>query len=85
MLCLLRIHLELSLRAKGMLIAREAGLDLPIGSEVKANLEELRYLEKAVGATGLLAIRPLLKNRSRDLWHLYMLDQTGASKHEASR
>ena len=85
MLCLIRVNLELSLQGKGILIAREAGLDLPIGSEVKANLEEMRYLEKAVGATGLLAIRPLLKNRSRDLWHLYMLDQTGASKHEASR
>lgn len=80
MLCLIRVNLELSLQGKGILIAREAGLDLPVGAEVKANLEEMRYLEGAVGATGLLAIRPLLKNTSRDLWHLYMLDQSGAPR-----
>lgn len=75
MLCLIRINLELSLRGKGILIAREAGLELPVAEDVRANLEELKYLEKAIGATGLLAIRPLLKNNSRDLWQLYMLDQ----------
>ncbi len=77
MLCMIRINLELSLRGKGILIAREAGLDLPAGEDVRANLEELRYLEKAIGPTGLLAIRPLLKSSRRDLWHLYMLAEAG--------
>jgi RsiW-degrading membrane proteinase PrsW (M82 family) len=77
MLCLIRIHLELSLRGKGILIAREAGLALRVGEDVRANLEEMKYLEKAIGRTGLLAIRPLLKGSRQDLWHLYMLDQAG--------
>lgn len=75
MLCLLRIHLELSMQAKALLIARQAGLDLPVGEEVEANLEELRYLEKAIGRTGMLAIHPFLKTNSRDLWQLYMLEK----------
>jgi hypothetical protein len=79
MLCLIRINLELSFQGKGILIARDAGLDLPIGADVRANLEELKYLEKTIGPTGLLAIRPLLKKSSRDLWHLYMLEQAGGS------
>lgn len=75
MLCLIRIHLELSLRGKGILIAREAGVSLPVGDDVRANLDELAYLEKAIGRTGLLAIRPLLKDSRHDRWQLYMLDQ----------
>lgn len=85
MLCLIRINLELSLRGKGILIAREAGLEVPVGDDVRANLEELKYLEKEVGATGLLAIRPLLKSSSRDLWQLYMLEKAGSGATSGSR
>jgi RsiW-degrading membrane proteinase PrsW (M82 family) len=73
MLCLLRIHLELALRAKGLLIARAAGVEVPVDEQVRANLEELRYLEKAIGKTGRIAIRPFLRTSSRDLWQLTML------------
>jgi len=75
MLCLLRIHLELSLRAKGILIARAAGVHLPPDPEVRANLEELRYLERAMGPTGRLAVQPLLRTSSRDLWQVHMLSK----------
>jgi RsiW-degrading membrane proteinase PrsW (M82 family) len=84
MLCLIRINLELSLRGKAILIAREAGLEMAIGDDVRANLEELRYLQKAIGATGLLAIRPMLKNSNRDLWHLYVLEKEGGSPRDSS-
>jgi RsiW-degrading membrane proteinase PrsW (M82 family) len=73
MLCLLQIHLELSIRAKGVLMAREAGIQLPVDETVKANLDELKYLEKSVGKTGKLAMTPFLNMTSRDLWQLYML------------
>jgi RsiW-degrading membrane proteinase PrsW (M82 family) len=73
MLCLLRIHLELSARAKGILLARQAGLRLEPDESVRANLEELRYLEGAVGRTGMMAVLPFLNYSSRDLWQLYML------------
>lgn len=73
MLCLLRIHLELSIRAKGMLIARAAGIELPVDAETRANLEELKYLERSIGSTGRLAMLPLLRTRRRDLWQVYVL------------
>lgn len=73
MLCLLRIHLELSIRAKGILLMREAGFEIPEDPEIKERFDELRYLEKSVGKTGRLAIMPLLRWSSRDLWQLYML------------
>jgi RsiW-degrading membrane proteinase PrsW (M82 family) len=79
MLCMLQIHLELSVRAKGMLLAREAGLPVVIGADVRANLEELRYLEKAIGPTGLLAMKPIRRQSSRDLWQLHALAEAEAS------
>lgn len=73
MLCLLRIRLELSIRAKGILIAREAGFTLPPDPEVEERFTELRYLEQAIGATGLLALKPVFHISDRDLWQYHML------------
>jgi RsiW-degrading membrane proteinase PrsW (M82 family) len=73
MLCLLRIYLELSLAAKGILLARSAGIRIPVDQHLRANFGELRYLEKAIGPTGRLAILPFMRTSSRDLWQLYML------------
>lgn len=73
MVCLLRIHLELSMRAKGILIARAAGVELPPDDSVRRNLNEMRYLERSIGGTGRLAMLPLLKTSSRDLWQITML------------
>ncbi len=72
-LCMLQIHLELAARAKGILLAREAGVEIQAGPDVRANLEELRFLERAIGPTGRLAVTPLLRTSSRDLWQIYML------------
>ncbi|HZL85177.1 MAG TPA: PrsW family glutamic-type intramembrane protease [Candidatus Krumholzibacteria bacterium] len=72
-LCYLQIYLELSMRAKTHLMAREAGVVLPVDDSVAANLQELRYLDKAIGKTGKLAILPFLRTSSRDLWQLNML------------
>jgi RsiW-degrading membrane proteinase PrsW (M82 family) len=73
MLCYLRLHVELSLRAKGVLLARESGFDLAPDPQIAANLEELRYLEGSIGKTGKLALAPFLRRSSRDLWQLHML------------
>jgi RsiW-degrading membrane proteinase PrsW (M82 family) len=73
MLCLLRIHLELSLRAKGILIARAAGVEVPLDDEVRANFEGMRYLERSIGKTGRIAILPLRRTSGRDLWQLHVL------------
>jgi protease PrsW len=79
MLCLLRVRLELSLRAKGILMAREAGLPVEVGADARANLKELRYLKHTIGPTGLLALKPLLPATSRDLWQIHMLETAAAS------
>jgi len=73
--CLLTIHLELSLRAKGMLLARAAGVEVPVDAAVRANLEEMKYLEKTVGTTGCLAILPLRRTSRRDLWQILLLER----------
>ncbi len=73
MLCMLRIHLELAIRAKGILMMCEAGFRPPPDPEITASFEELKYLEKSIGKTGMLAIAPILHNSNRDLWQIHML------------
>lgn len=75
MFCLMRLELELGIRAKGMLMAREAGLDLPLDDELIAGLAEVRYLEKAIGPTGLMALTPLQVSSDRDAWHKFLLQE----------
>ena len=73
MLTLLHLTLELSARAKGDLIRREAGLEVPPDPDLEGHFKELRYLEKSIGPTGMLAIRPLLSRNPRDLWEMHQL------------
>jgi protease PrsW len=73
MLCLLRTHLELAARAKGILLMREAGFSVPDDPEIGDRLTELRFLEKSVGVTGRLAMVPILRGTNRDLWQLYVV------------
>lgn len=75
MICYLRVYLELSIKAKGVLIMKENGFDMPSDPEIKSQFDELSYLEKNLGKTGKLAIQPLLKISDTDLWQLYMLQQ----------
>ena len=72
-LCYLRLHKELALRAKGILMMRENGFETPVDEETHAKFAELRYLEKSIGRSGLLALKPLLHMSRKDLWQLYML------------
>lgn len=73
LLCYLRLHTELSIRAKGLLMMRESGFANKPGEETRAKLEELRFLESSIGTTGLLAMKPFLEMSQKDLWQLYML------------
>jgi protease PrsW len=73
MFCLMRLELELGIRAKGIVMARETGLDLPIDAEITNALAEVRYLEKSIGPTGLLALRPLQVSSDRDAWQKFLL------------
>ena len=73
MLCYVRIHTELALRAKGLLMLRETGFDAPPDDSVKEKFAELHYLEGAIGPTGRMAIRPVLHLSRKDLRQLYLL------------
>jgi RsiW-degrading membrane proteinase PrsW (M82 family) len=75
MLCLLRLRAELGIRAKGLLMMREAGFDAAPNPALKNTFEELRYLEKSIGRTGMLALQPFLHTSTRDLWQLNLLDE----------
>lgn len=74
MLCYLRIYTELALRAKGVLLMRENGLDVDVGERTREKFVELEYLENSIGATGLLAMSPFLHMTRKDLWQLYVID-----------
>lgn len=73
LLCYLRIHVELALRAKGLLMMRDSGFDVAPDAETRAKLEEMKFLEKSIGRTGKLAISPFLQMSRKDLWQFYML------------
>ena len=74
MLCCLRVHGELALRAKGVLLLRESGLEEPpLDEETRDKLAELRQLERAVGRAGMLALRPLIMTSGKDIWELRLL------------
>lgn len=79
MLCLLQLSLELSARAKGDLLMREAGFDVPPDPSLPAKLKELRYLEKAIGPTGRRAMAPLVSRSARELWEVEMLRDTAGA------
>jgi RsiW-degrading membrane proteinase PrsW (M82 family) len=73
LVCYLRLHTELAIRAKGILIMRQNGFDTPIDDETRDKFDEMRYLEKSIGKTGVLAVHPLLRMSRKDLWQMYML------------
>lgn len=74
LVCYLRLYLELSIQAKGILLMRQAGFEAPPDPEVKEKFAELRQLEKNIGPTGKLALLPFLHTSTRDLWQLHMLE-----------
>lgn len=75
MLSLLQLTSELSARAKSELMLRELGMEVPPDAELEGLFAELRYLEKSIGPTGMLAVRPLLSQTPRDLWEMHRTGQ----------
>jgi RsiW-degrading membrane proteinase PrsW (M82 family) len=76
MLCYLRVHGELAVRAKGLLLLRETGMpEPPLDAETRGRLAELSQLERAIGKTGLLALRPLMMATGKEIWQLTLLRQ----------
>jgi len=74
MLCCLRLHGELALRAKGLLLLRECGAEvLPEEDDIRDKLAELEQLKRTIGRAGVLALRPLMMSTGKDIWALTLL------------
>jgi RsiW-degrading membrane proteinase PrsW (M82 family) len=74
MLCYIRLHTELAIRAKSVLIAREFGEEVSTGQEIKDKFDELRALRRDIGKVGFLAMAPYLHMSRKDLWQVFMLE-----------
>jgi RsiW-degrading membrane proteinase PrsW (M82 family) len=74
MMCLLRLRAELGIKAKGILLMREAGFEPDSDPSLPAKFEELRYLEQSIGRTGMRALKPFVQSSTQDLWQLNLLD-----------
>jgi RsiW-degrading membrane proteinase PrsW (M82 family) len=76
MMCLLRLRAELGIRAKGILLLREAGFEPDPDPSLPSKLEEMRYLEGSIGRTGMRALKPFVHTSTQDLWQLNLLGGT---------
>ena len=76
MLCFLRLHLELAVRAKALLILRETGYPVEIDPSIQDTFSEMKYLEKTIGRSGIAALKPLLHFTDKDLWQIYFLKKS---------
>lgn len=73
MLCYLRLYIELSMKAKGTLLMQQAGFKVAPDPTLKPKFEELDYLKRSIGRTGLLALAPFIHTSSRDLWQIHFV------------
>jgi hypothetical protein len=80
MLCYLRLHAELSIRAKGILMMRQAGFEVKPDPGVAERLSELDYLTKSIGVTGLLAIAPFVQKTAHDKWQFKLLQESAGRR-----
>ena len=55
------------------MMMRKLGIKVPPSPELGEKLAELAHLEQSIGATGRLAIRPLLPRGRRDFWQRQLL------------
>ena len=78
LLCYVRLHTELALRAKGILMMRESGFDARLDEMTRGKLAEMRFLEQSIGVTGQLALKPLMRAGNKDIWQLRMLESESA-------
>ncbi|MEA3245795.1 MAG: PrsW family glutamic-type intramembrane protease [Gemmatimonadota bacterium] len=78
MMCFLRLRAELAIRAKGVLLAREAGFEPAPDPALGGKFEELRYLERSIGKTGVRALQPFVATSTRDLWQLTLIHEARA-------
>lgn len=69
----LKIHLELSMQAKGIMLSRKLGVLTQPDPDIKERFDELKTLDERIGPTAKLAIHPFLRRSSRELWEIHTL------------
>lgn len=72
--CYVSLYLELSIKAKGLLLLREQDFPVPRDPEITEKLHELDNLKKQIGKAGLLVIAPVFRVTRKDLWQLSLLN-----------
>lgn len=75
MYCFISLYLELSMKAKSLMMLRENDLVIPSDPGLNDKLLELKALKKSIGRGGYLAIAPVLRMNRKDLWKLYLLEK----------
>ena len=73
MLAYIQLHLELSIKAKGILLMKETGFDTGKEEELTAQLNELKFLSNSIGKTGIRTLAPVIDLNNKDLWKLNLL------------
>ncbi len=73
------LHTELVLSAERILLAREEGVDVEIGTEIRGKLEKMHALESHIGRAGLHTLRPHLQFSAKDMWEIHLLEHEAAA------
>ena len=73
MVALYQLHLELSVRAKAIMMLRESDMPILITDEDRDRVREWHYLQKSVGRTALLLMSPLFYGSRQEVWQLQMI------------
>jgi hypothetical protein len=58
-----------------LLLMRKEGFAVPPPADVEEKVAELRYLERSIGQTGRIALRPFLHADRKDSWQKHLLQQ----------
>jgi len=72
--CFISLYLELSVKAKSLLMLKENDLTVITDPETPAKMKELESLRKNIGKAGFLAISPILRMSRKDLWKISLLE-----------
>ncbi len=72
--CFISLYIELSIKAKSVMMLKENDLIVTPDPEIPAKLMELRALRKNIGKAGFLAIAPVLRMSRKDLWKISLLE-----------
>ncbi len=75
MYCFIGLYLELSMKAKTMMMLKENDFEIPTDPDLLMKIRELKALKKSIGRGGYLAVAPVLRMSRKDLWKISMLEK----------